>query len=157
MDKYQRSKISLFKVYIIVLWSQGDIVYSINLWELKHLLSHQISNNCHILIIKNTRQGKAKKKKVYFQPSIVQIILPIECCLSNMGRQTSYVILLCCLGSKYFCSFLEGDITLSDIHLGMLVKSHSHYFVTTCSYFIKVKDDIWKNKTTEVKILNLLN
>lgn len=46
VDEYQRGKISFFKIYISVFWSQGDIVYSVGLWQLKHVLT-QKSNSCH--------------------------------------------------------------------------------------------------------------
>lgn len=105
-----------------------------------------------ILIIKNTKQSK-KVKTVCFQPSVLQILLPVQCCLSNVGRQISCLILLCCLCSHSF----EEDIALSDIYLDTLVKSYTPSFVATCSDFIKVKS-IWKKQEkTEVKILTLLN
>lgn len=48
--------------------------------QLKHLLSHIT------VIVKNKGQSK-RVKAVCLQPSVPQIMLSIECCPSNMGKQ----------------------------------------------------------------------
>lgn len=119
-------------------------------WNM-YFFSRKLVTRVIKVIIKNTRQSVFS--------SIHSTNYTSNWALSfKPGRRTPYLVLLCCLCSQHCCIFLEGDITLPDIHLSVFVKSHSYYFVATCSYFIKVKRwHLEKQEMTEVKILILLN